>query len=120
MADYGLEIPFRVRVLDADSREPLVAAAALGGQDILYEPLADGPALGWANSDGVIDAVVWTLVGTSNPYTACFRRSFPGILIEIQQDGYKRYRCHVPLPAQEGQRVDLGTVYLKRDEESGP
>ena len=118
VACYNLAIPFRARVVDAATGAPLAAVAVLRGQNAIEEPITDGPALGWSSPDGEVDLAALMLVGTPNPYSnACFRRDFPGILIEFQQDGYAQYRCRVPLPAAEGEIADLGVIQLIANQE---
>jgi hypothetical protein len=117
VACHQLSIPSRARVVDAATGAALPAVAVLHGQNVIDEPIEDGPALGRSSPDGEVNLVVDLFVHTANPYTACFRQSFPGILIEFQQDGYARYQCCVPLPERKGLAVELGTVYLEPIEE---
>jgi hypothetical protein len=116
MADYELEIPFRVRVLDIDTGAPLSNAFAVDETHYAGDDWPEESPLGTVGDDGILQGVAWTLVGTPNPYHPCYRRRFRGILVQVSCPGYGSFRGYVPLPSSEGVQVNWGTVYLKRTE----
>jgi len=118
ISDYALEIPFRVRVLDVDTGAPLYGAFAVGETYYPDEEWPDETRFGTVGDDGVMEGRAWTLVGTPNPYHPCFRQRSRGVLVQVLCPGYGSYRGYVHVPPSEGERVEWGTVYLKRSGEA--
>ena len=117
-ACYTLDIPFRIRLIDAATQLPIAGAIAVHDWYIPAPPGVEDDKFGISLEDGVMNGTATTIAGVPNPYSnACFRRDFPGILIEFQQVGYARYRCRVPLPAAEGEIADLGVIQLIANQE---
>lgn len=110
---YILGIPFRARIVDANTALPVPAAAVINCLNVLGEPASDGPVAAFSSDDGNVNGEVDTFIHNANPYfDECFRNSFQGILIEIRKDGYVPFRGYVPLPTAEGEQVDLGVIQL--------
>lgn len=106
-------IPFRARIVDADTGGPIPSATAMNCTNVLGEAVGDGPVVAFSAHNGLIEGEVDTFTDVANPWNnECFRSTFRGILIEIRKDGYVPYRGYVPLPTAEGAVADLGVVQL--------
>jgi hypothetical protein len=86
--------------------------------NVVGEAADDGPVVAISTDSGLIEGEVDTFTDVGNPWNnECYRYSFRGILIEIRKEGYVPHRGYVPLPAAEGDVVDLGVIRLQAKQE---
>jgi hypothetical protein len=111
-------IPFRAEVVDAETGGPIATAAALNCTNVLGEAADDGPVVAFSADSGLLEGEVDTFTDVANPWNnECFRSTFRGILIEIRKEGYVPFRGYLPLPATEGEVVELGVIRLGAKQE---